>query len=65
MLDAAGPRAVIIGCTPPCCAALCGACLPLRRFNCKGEARELCDGHKAYLLRKALRTFNGSGKVHK
>ncbi|GFH07869.1 uncharacterized protein HaLaN_02735, partial [Haematococcus lacustris] len=32
----------------------------LFRFNCKGDARELCDGHKAYLLKKALRTFNSA-----
>ncbi|MEW5312149.1 MAG: hypothetical protein WDW38_003798 [Sanguina aurantia] len=28
-------------------------------FNCKGDAKELCFGHQAYLMRKVMRTFNG------
>ncbi|GLC35012.1 hypothetical protein PLESTM_000269300 [Pleodorina starrii] len=27
-------------------------------INCRGEAKHLADGHKMYLLRKALRSFN-------
>lgn len=27
-------------------------------WRCRGEAKHLADGHKMYLLRKALRTFN-------
>ncbi|EFJ40909.1 hypothetical protein VOLCADRAFT_99266 [Volvox carteri f. nagariensis] len=27
-------------------------------MNCRGEAKHLADGHKMYMLRKALRTFN-------
>ncbi|KAJ9533934.1 hypothetical protein QJQ45_027043 [Haematococcus lacustris] len=34
-------------------------------FNCKGDARELCDGHKAYLLKKALRTFNSANTFNR
>lgn len=39
--------------------------LSVYTFNCKGDVRELCDGHKAYLIRKALRTFNGINKYNK
>ncbi|GLI70754.1 hypothetical protein VaNZ11_015781 [Volvox africanus] len=35
-------------------------------INCRGEAKHLADGHKMYLLRKALRTFNkGSVRFNK
>ncbi|PNH08713.1 hypothetical protein TSOC_004708, partial [Tetrabaena socialis] len=32
-------------------------------INCRGEAKHLADGHKMYLLRKALRTFNKGANV--
>jgi hypothetical protein len=44
-------------CTKP---GIHACCCCIHSFNCKGDARTLCDGHKAYLLKKALRTFNGS-----
>ena len=63
-------------CVVPCCmritkTAVCHASSVCRyvAHACKlpmppptGEAKSLCDGHKAYLLLKALRTFNGTNK---